>query len=151
MEERTFIMAKPEAVQRGIVAKIIERFEQRGFKLVAMKMVKPSLEHIQKHYAELSEKGFYAQLCTYMSSGPVVAMVWEGKSVVATGRKMLGATNPLDSTPGTIRGDFAVETGRNICHGSDSVQSAKREITHWFTEAELCPWEPLLNKAVYEV
>merc|ERR1711977_373035 len=132
--EQTYIMVKPDGVQRGLVGEIIGRFEKRGFKLVALKLVQASVEHLEKHYADLKEKPFFPGLVKYMAAGPVVAMVWEGKDVVKTGRVMLGATNPLASAPGTIRGDFAIDVGRNICHGSDSVESAQKEIGLWFTE-----------------
>merc|ERR1712241_250783 len=135
--ERTFIAIKPDGVQRGLVGKIIKRFEQRGFKLVAMKLCMPGKEHLEKHYSDLSSKPFFAGLVTYMNSGPIFAMVWEGKDVVRMGRKMLGATNPLDSEPGTIRGDFCIEVGRNVCHGSDAVESAQKEIDLWFKKEEL--------------
>merc|ERR1712060_16361 len=105
----------------GIVGEIIKRFENKGFKLVAMKFMQASVEHLEKHYADLSKKPFFAGLVKYMASGPVVAMVWEGLNAVKTGRVMLGATNPADSAPGTIRGDLCVQVGRNICHGSDAV------------------------------
>jgi nucleoside-diphosphate kinase len=110
------------------------RFEKRGYKLVALKLVQSTKEHLEKHYADLSSKPFFNGLVKYMASGPVVAMVWEGKDAVKTGRVLLGATNPLDSAPGTIRGDFAIDVGRNVCHGSDSVESAKAEIALWFGE-----------------
>merc|ERR1711929_37423 len=125
-------MIKPDGVQRGIVGEIIKRFEQKGFKLVAMKMVKASVAHLEQHYADLSKKPFFAGLVKYMASGPVVAMVWEGLDAVKQGRAMLGATNPLASAPGTIRGDFCIDVGRNICHGSDAVDSAEKEIALWF-------------------
>lgn len=124
--ERTYIMVKPDGVQRGLVGEIIARFEKRGFFLRALKQVSPSEDLLKQHYADLSGKGFFEALIKYMLSGPVVAMVWEGKGVVATGRKMLGETNPLNSAPGTIRGDFCIDVGRNICHGSDSVESANK-------------------------
>jgi nucleoside-diphosphate kinase len=108
-------------VARGIVGEIIKRFETRGFKLLALKLTKPTRAHLEEHYKDLKGKGFFNGLIEYMLSGPVVAMVWQGKSVVKTGRVMLGATNPLDSAPGTIRGDFCIDVGRNICHGSDAV------------------------------
>merc|ERR1712230_147919 len=132
--EQTYIMIKPDGVQRGLVGTIIGRFENRGFKLVAMKMVQASVPHLEEHYSDLKSKSFFGGLVKYMASGPVVAMVWEGKDVVKTGRTILGATNPLASAPGTIRGDFAIDVGRNVCHGSDSVDSAKKEIGLWFPE-----------------
>merc|ERR1712080_384007 len=119
-------MIKPDGVQRGLVGEIISRFERRGFKLAAMKLVSPGQAHLEEHYADLEEKSFFPGLIKYMTSGPVCAMVWEGKDAVKTGRVMLGATNPLASSPGTIRGDYAIDVGRNICHGSDSVESAKK-------------------------
>ncbi|EIW60598.1 nucleoside diphosphate kinase [Trametes versicolor FP-101664 SS1] len=134
VSERTYIMVKPDGVQRGIVGNIISRFEARGFKLVALKLVHATPEHLEKHYEDLKGKGFFPGLIKYMASGPVVAMVWEGLDAVKTGRVMLGATNPLASAPGTIRGDFALAVGRNICHGSDSVENAEKEIKLWFPE-----------------
>merc|ERR1712008_621628 len=122
--ERTFIMLKPDAVQRGLVGEIIKRFEQKGFKLVAMKMMHASVEHLEEHYSDLKGKGFFPGLIKYINSGPVVPMVWEGLNVVKTGRVMLGETNPAASAPGTIRGDFSIQVGRNMCHGSDAVESA---------------------------
>merc|ERR1711981_274338 len=124
--ERTFIMLKPDAVHRGLVGEIIKRFEAKGFKLVAMKMMHASEELLKEHYADLSSKAFFPGLVKYMGSGPVVPMVWEGLNVVKTGRVMLGETNPAASAPGTIRGDFCIQVGRNICHGSDAVESAKK-------------------------
>lgn len=124
MMEKTYIMIKPDGVQRGVVGNIINRFESKGYKLSALKLTTPSKDLLAEHYRDLAAKPFFPKLMSYMTSGPVVCMVWEGKNVVATGRKMLGATNPLESAPGTIRGDFAIDVGRNICHGSDSVESA---------------------------
>mmetsp|Transcript_17409 Transcript_17409/g.40188 ORF Transcript_17409/g.40188 Transcript_17409/m.40188 type:complete len:149 (-) Transcript_17409:398-844(-) len=132
--EQTYIMIKPDGVQRGLIGEIIGRFEQKGYKLVAMKLTSSTKDHMENHYADLKEKKFFHGLITYMTSGPVCAMVWEGKGVVLEGRKMLGATMPSESAMGTIRGDFCIEVGRNICHGSDSVDSAKAEIAMWFPE-----------------
>merc|ERR1712183_1047890 len=135
--EQTFIAIKPDGVQRGLVGPIIQRFEQRGYKLVAIKLVTPGKEHLEAHYADLKEKPFFPGLLSYMLSGPIAAMVWEGRDAVKTGRVLLGATNPLASAPGTIRGDFSIDVGRNVCHGSDSVENAKKEIALWFKEGEL--------------
>ncbi|CAH1170120.1 unnamed protein product [Phaedon cochleariae] len=148
--ERTFIMIKPDGVQRGLVGKIIKRFEQKGFKLVALKFMWPSEDLLKQHYADLAGKPFFNGLVKYMSSGPVVPMVWEGQGVVKTGRVLLGATNPADSAPGTIRGDLCIQVGRNICHGSDAVESAKKEIALWFTEKEVVGWTPASEGWVYE-
>merc|ERR1719203_1345957 len=150
-KERTFIMIKPDGVQRGLIGTIIQRFEQKGFKLVAMKLCAPGRAHFEQHYADLSAKAFFGGLVDYASSGPVCAMVWEGDQAVATGRKMLGATKPFDSEPGTIRGDFCIHVGRNIIHGSDAVESANNEINLWFPNGEgLCNWEHPSNPWVYE-
>ena len=147
--ERTYIMIKPDGVQRGLIHKVIERFEQRGFYLKAMKMQMVTKEHAEKHYADLSSKPFFAGLVAYMCSGPVVCMVWEGKDVVKTGRKIIGATNPLASEPGSLRGDFCIEVGRNVIHGSDAVESAQHEIGLWFPEG-VCEYEHALQKWIYE-
>merc|ERR1739844_611263 len=149
-KERTFIMLKPDAVHRGLVGEIIKRFEQKGFKLVAMKFMQASEELLKEHYADLSTKKFFPGLIKYMGSGPVVPMVWEGLNAVKTGRVMLGATNPADSAPGTIRGDLCIQVGRNICHGSDAVESANKEIALWFKPEELCSYEAAQKDWVYE-
>jgi len=148
--ERTFIMVKPDGVQRGLVGKIIKRFEDKGFKLVAMKFTTASEDLLKQHYADLSARPFFPRLVKYMASGPVVPMVWEGLNVVKTGRVMLGETNPADSKPGSIRGDLCIQVGMNIIHGSDSVDSAKKEIGLWFTAKELIGWKPAAAAWVYE-
>jgi len=148
--ERTFIMLKPDAVQRGLIGEIMDRFESRGFKLVACKFMLASKELLMTHYSDLSKKPFFPELIRYMSSGPVVPMVWEGLSAVKQGRAMLGATNPKDSDPGTIRGDLCVDVGRNIIHGSDSLESAAKEINLWFKPEELSKWRPAQVEWCYE-
>ena len=115
-----------------------------------MKTKLASKEILDTHYCDLVEKGFFPGLRDYMMSGPVVCMVWEGKDAVSTGRKMLGETNPTASAPGTIRGDFCIEVGRNICHGSDSPENAEKEIALWFDESELLDWESHSNSWIYE-
>ncbi|XP_043084941.1 nucleoside diphosphate kinase 3 isoform X1 [Puntigrus tetrazona] len=147
--ERTFIAVKPDGVQRRLVGEIIRRFERKGFKLVGMKLLQASEEQLREHYRDLREKPFYSGLVRYMSSGPIVAMVWQGLDVVKTARKMLGETNPADSLPGTIRGDYCVEVGRNVIHGSDSVESAQREISLWFKHHELFCWEECSEHWIY--
>jgi nucleoside-diphosphate kinase len=142
-------MIKPDGVQRGLIGEIIKRFEAKGYKLVAMKLTAPGKEHMEQHYKDLSSKGFFAGLIAYMTSGPVCAMVWEGANVVVEGRKMLGATMPSASAMGTIRGDFCIEVGRNVCHGSDSVESANDEIAHWFPEG-VCEYEACAKSWIYE-
>jgi len=148
--ERTFIMIKPDGVKRGLVADIIKRFEQRGYKLVAMKMMKADDELLNEHYGDLKTKPFFPGLIKHITSGPVVAMVWEGKNVVKQGRQMLGETNPLTSKPGSIRGDYSIDMGRNIIHGSDSVDSANAEIELWFKEGELMDYQLPLHDQVFE-
>ncbi|EKM82984.1 hypothetical protein AGABI1DRAFT_82677 [Agaricus bisporus var. burnettii JB137-S8] len=147
--ERTYIMIKPDGVQRGLVGKIIARFEERGFKIVALKMAHPTEDHLRKHYADLANKPFFPGLVKYMASGPVIAIVFEGLDAVKTGRAMLGATNPLASPIGSIRGDFALAVGRNICHGSDSVESANKEIDLWFPEG-ITSWKSVYEGWLYE-
>jgi len=142
-------MIKPDGVQRGLIGEIIKRFEQKGYKLIAMKLTSPGKEHMETHYEDLSAKKFFTGLISYMTSGPVCAMVWEGANVVLEGRKMLGATMPTESACGTIRGDYCIEVGRNICHGSDAVDSAEKEIAHWFPEGT-CAWESCAKSQLYE-
>lgn len=148
--ERTFLAVKPDGVQRALVGEIIQRFEAKGFKLVGLKLMNVSKELAEQHYGEHKEKPFFPGLVQFITSGPVVAMVWEGKGVVASARKIIGATNPLNSEPGTIRGDYGVDIGRNIIHGSDAVETAQREIALWFQPTELVSWEPTLSSWIYE-
>ena len=140
-QERTFIAIKPDGVQRGYVAEIIGRFEKKGFKLVALKQLIPSKQLAQDHYGVHKERPFFSDLVDFISSGPVVTMVWEGEGVILSARKLIGATKPLDAVPGTIRGDLAVDIGRNIIHGSDGEETARYEINLWFTQDELCEWD----------
>ncbi|KAK2988923.1 hypothetical protein RJ640_026191 [Escallonia rubra] len=147
--EQTFIMIKPDGVQRGLVGEIISRFEKKGFSLRGLKLISVERPFAEKHYEDLSSKPFFNKLVEYIISGPVVAMVWEGKNVVVTGRKIIGATNPSDSAPGTIRGDFAVEIGRNVIHGSDSVESARKEIALWFPDGTV-NWQSSLHHWTHE-
>lgn len=148
--ERTFIAVKPDGVQRGLVGAIIGRFEAKGYKLLALKALVPSKELASEHYEALSSKPFYAGLVDFICSGPVVAMVWGGGDVVKAGRKMIGETSPTASAPGSIRGDYGVEVGRNVVHGSDAVDTAEREIKLWFGDEGVMEWESSLNKWVYE-
>jgi len=148
-QEQSYIMIKPDGVQRGLVGDVIKRFEQRGYTLKGLKLLNVERSLAEKHYADLSSKPFFPALVDYICSGPVVAMVWEGKNVVATGRTMIGATNPQASAPGTIRGDFCIEVGRNVIHGSDSVENAQKEIALWFGE-NLADWTPALKPWIYE-
>lgn len=148
--ERTFLAIKPDGVQRGLVGEIISRFEAKGFTLVGLKFMQVSRELAEQHYDVHREKPFFAGLVSFITSGPVTAMVWEGDGVVAAARKMIGATNPLTAEPGTIRGDFGVNIGRNIIHGSDAVETARSEIDLWFKEEELVSWQPSLTSWIRE-
>lgn len=130
--ERSFVMVKPDGVQRGLVGEVISRFERRGLKLVAAKFMVVSKELAEQHYAELKERPFFPGLIQFITSGPVMAMVWEGPNAIATIRKTMGATNPANAEPGTIRADFACEVSNNIVHGSDGPETAVREISLWF-------------------
>jgi len=143
--ERTFIAIKPDGVQRQLIGEIICRFETKGFTLVGLKFMKVSRELAEQHYDVHREKPFFSGLVEFITSGPVTAMVWEGDGVIAAARKMIGATNPLSAEPGTIRGDFGVNIGRNLIHGSDAVETAQREIELWFKAQELVDWQPTLS------
>jgi len=147
--EQTYLMVKPDGVQRGICGEIISRFEKKGLKLVAMKLMVIPKETAEKHYGEHKDKKFFPSLISYITSGPVLAMVWEGENAVQVCRNMMGKTNPQESAPGTIRGDFGMVTGVNIIHGSDSVDSAKREIGIFFPEG-LVTYSRTLDKWTYE-
>ena len=148
--QQTFLAIKPDGVQRGLIGKIISRLEEKGFKLVGMKLMKVTNELAQKHYGEHKDKPFFKGLVSFITSGPIVAMVWEGKNIISALRKMMGKTNPADAELGTVRGDFAVDIGKNVVHGSDSEESAKREIALFFKEEELINWEQEIQKWIYE-
>ncbi|RYM05393.1 nucleoside-diphosphate kinase [Sporolactobacillus sp. THM7-7] len=135
--ERTFLMVKPDAVRRGLIGTIVSRFEAKGFKMIAGKLMVISDDLVKKHYQEHEGKPFYDDLIDFMTSGPVFAMVWEGEDVISLSRTMMGATDPKKALPGTIRGDFATLVNRNVIHGSDSPESAKREIKLFFNADEL--------------
>lgn len=136
-KERTFSLIKPDGVQRGFIGDIVSRFERKGLKIVAMKMVVVSEDLAKSYYSEHIGKPFFEPLIGYITSGPSVAMVLEGDQAVNVARKMMGATNPIDADQGTIRGDLGLHVGRNIIHGSDSLTSAEREISQFFTEEEI--------------
>lgn len=148
--EKTFLMIKPDGVQRGLVGEIVQRFEAKGFKMLGMKLIQVSEELAGEHYAEHVGKPFYPGLIEYITSAPVMAMCFAGKDVVAQARKMMGSTNPADAAPGTIRGDFGQDIGRNIIHGSDSVESADKELAVYFKPEELVSYEYLPEKWLFE-
>jgi nucleoside-diphosphate kinase len=148
--ERTFLMVKPDGVQRNLVGEVIKRLENKGFTLVGLKLMSVSRELAEKHYGVHKERPFFAGLVDFIISSPVVAMVWEGEGVVASARKIIGATNPLAAEPGTIRGDFGISIGRNLIHGSDAIETAQTEIALWFQEDELVSWENVAKPWVVE-
>lgn len=139
--ERTFILVKPDGVQRGLIGEVISRFEKRGLKLAGAKFMPVSQELAEKHYAIHKGKPFYEGLIKYITSAPVMAMVWEGSNAVAAARQTMGATRPWEAAPGSIRHDYALEVGRNLTHGSDSVENAEAEISLWFSPSELVEWK----------
>jgi nucleoside-diphosphate kinase len=150
MIEKTFVMVKPDGVQRALVGKIVQRFEDRGLKVCAMKMMRIPRELAERHYEEHKGKAFFEPLLSHITSGPVVCMVLEGENAVAAARTMMGKTNPQDALPGTIRGDFGQVTGRNIVHGSDSSESAKREIKLFFNDYELQKYDRIDEAWLFE-
>jgi nucleoside-diphosphate kinase len=132
--ERTLILVKPDAFERNLTGEIIARFERKGLRLVAMKLMQMDRELAQQHYAEHEGKPFFEELVTFITSAPLVAMVLEGEQVVAAARQVIGATNPLEASPGSIRGDLAISVGQNMVHGSDSPDSGNREVALFFPE-----------------
>lgn len=146
--ERTFLMVKPDGVQRNVIGEIVARFEKKGYHLAGAKLMQIPTELAEEHYGEHKERPFFGELVEFITSGPVFAMVWEGENVILTARQMMGATNPKDAAPGTIRGDFAVTVGKNMIHGSDSAESAEREIGLFFKEEELVSYEKTINSWV---
>ena len=139
--EKTLVLLKPDAVHRGLIGKIIDRFEQRGLKLIALKLMQMSEDLASEHYSVHKGKDFYDGLISYITSGPVVAMVLEGRDGISAARMTMGHTNPAAASPGSIRGDLGMEIGRNLVHGSDSQENAQREIELFFTEAEMVLWQ----------
>lgn len=148
--ERTYVMVKPDGVQRGLVSEVISRFERRGLKLVGLKMLQIPRELAEEHYGEHKGKPFFDALVSYITSSPVVAMVLEGKNAVAAVRDMMGATDPQNAAPGTIRGEFGLDIGRNVVHGSDSPASAEREIGLFFKPEELVEYKLDMQRWIYE-
>ncbi|MBT2569495.1 nucleoside-diphosphate kinase [Planococcus sp. ISL-110] len=146
--EKTFLMVKPDGVQRNVIGEIVARFEKKGYHLAGAKLMQIPTELAEEHYGEHKERPFFGELVEFITSSPVFAMVWEGENVILTARQMMGATNPKDAAPGTIRGDFAVTVGKNMIHGSDSAESAEREIGLFFKEEELVSYEKTMNSWV---
>ena len=150
MIQKSFVMMKPDAVQRRLMGKILSRFEEKGLQIVAVKLMQIDEDLAKTHYGEHADKPFFGSLIEYITSSPSLAMVIEGEEAISTIRKLVGATNPSKADSGTIRGDFAMDTGRNIIHASDSPDSAKREINLFFNEDEICDYEIVDNKLIYE-
>lgn len=147
--EKTFIMVKPDGVQRGYVGEVVQRFEQKGFVLAGAKLMHITEDLAKEHYGEHKERPFFGELVDFITSGPVFAMVWKGEGVIATSRNMIGATNPAEANPGSIRGDYAVTVGKNMIHGSDSEESATREINLFFNENELIDYTKATSDWIY--
>jgi nucleoside-diphosphate kinase len=148
--ERTLVLAKPDAMQRGLAGEIIRRLEQRGLKIVAMKLMQIDEGLARRHYAEHEGKPFFPGLVDYITSAPVVAMVFDGPSAVQAVRSAIGSTNPAEATPGSIRGDFALERGKNLVHASDSVESGQREVALFFAPGELIDWSRDSDSWIHE-
>ena len=146
--EKTFLMIKPDGVQRNLIGDIVNRFEEKGYKLVGAKLMQIDRSLAEQHYGEHRERPFFGELVDFITSGPVFAMVWEGNNVVAASRSLMGATNPQDAAPGTIRGDYAVSLGMNIIHGSDSPASAEREIGLFFKSEEIINYNREIDRWV---
>lgn len=148
--ERTLIIIKPDAVQRGLIGEITKRFEQRGLRIIGMKFMQVSRELAQKHYAIHEGKPFFAGLVDYITSSPVVVMALEGTNAIAAARNTIGSTRPHESTAGSIRGDLALEVGRNLVHGSDSVENGQVEVANFFSESELISWDRNTDPWIFE-
>lgn len=148
--EKTLVLVKPDGVQRGLIGEVIQRLERRGLRLVAAKFVQIDKELAEKHYAIHKGKPFYPGLIEYITSAPVMAMVWEGPNAVAAVRQMMGATRPVDAAPGTLRHDFALEVGRNLTHASDSPENGESEVALWFRPDELVSWRRDTDRWIFE-
>lgn len=148
--EQTLVLVKPDGVQRGLIGEVISRLERRGLKLVAMKFMQISEEMAKQHYGEHEGKPFFDGLISFITSAPVVAMVWEGGGAIATVRTTMGATKPSESTPGSIRGDFGLDVGRNIIHGSANAEDAAKEVNLFFDASEIISWERAADPWIFE-
>ena len=148
--ERTLVLVKPDGVQRGLIGEVVSRLERRGLRLVAAKFIRVSNELAETHYAIHKGKPFYAGLIDYITSAPVMAMVWEGPNAVAAVRQTMGATRPTEAAPGSLRHDFALEIGRNLTHASDTVENGEKEVALWFKKEELVDWKRDTDKWIFE-
>ena len=148
--EKTLVLVKPDGVQRGLIGEVIARLERRGLKLVAAKFLAVSVELAEKHYAVHKGKIFYDSLIRYITSAPVMAMVWEGPNAVAAVRQTMGATRPTEAAPGSLRHDFALDVGRNLTHASDTPENGEKEIALWFSPSELISWGRAIDTWIQE-
>ena len=148
--ERTLVLIKPDGVQRGLIGEVIARLERRGLRLVGAKFLQVSQELAETHYAIHQGKPFYDGLIAYITSAPVMAIVWEGPNAIAAVRQTMGATRPTEAAPGSVRHDFALEVGRNLTHASDSVENGQTEVSLWFTDQELVPWKRAIDPWIFE-
>ena len=148
--EKSLVLVKPDGVQRGLIGEVISRLEKRGLRLVGAKFLGVSFELAETHYAIHKGKPFYEPLIRYITSAPVMALVWEGPNAVAAIRQTMGATRPVEAAPGSIRHDFALEVGRNLTHASDSVENGAKEVALWFTPDELVSWERENDRWIFE-
>lgn len=147
--EKTFLMVKPDGVERQVIGEIVSRFEKKGLKLIGAKLMKIPTQLAEQHYQEHKGKAFYDELVQFITSGPVFAMVWQGENAIEITRQMMGKTNPKEALPGTIRGDFGMSVGKNVIHGSDSPASAEREIQLFFKPEELVEYNRAIDKWIY--
>lgn len=148
--ERTLILVKPDGVQRGLMGEIVGRFERRGLKLIGMKFIQMSTELAERHYGVHKGRPFYDALVSYITSGPIVAMAWEGNDAIKAARNTIGATNPVEANAGTIRGDFGMEIGRNLVHGSDSPENGVKEVALFFADEEIVDWNRVTEAWICE-
>jgi len=148
--ERTLVLVKPDGVQRGLIGEVVSRLERRGLRLVAAKFMSVSRELAETHYAIHKGKPFYDGLIAYITSAPMMAMVWEGPNAVAAVRQMMGATSPTEAAPGSLRHDFALEVGRNLTHASDNIETGEREVALWFKPEELVEWKREIDRWIFE-
>lgn len=147
--EKTFLMIKPDGVQRNLIGTIVERFEKKGYQLIGAKLMQVDRNMAEEHYGEHKGKPFFEDLVSFITSGPVFAMIWQGEAVISTARQMMGETKPQESAPGTIRGDFGIVMRKNLIHGSDSVESAEREMNLFFSQDELITYDKTINQWMY--
>jgi nucleoside-diphosphate kinase len=148
--DRTLVLVKPDGVQRGLIGEVVSRLERRGLRLVAARFLQISKNMAERHYAVHKGKPFYDDLIDYITSGPIMAMVWEGPNAIVAVRQTMGSTQPIEATPGSLRHDFGLEVGRNLTHASDSIETAEEEIKLWFNADDLIEWSRDLDRWIFE-